>query len=164
MSPSITRLVLALSVGLSMMGCAVARQPVSSLCDSGLQLSIQSEKEFGVAGEILEVTFVLLNTSTKILEGCFGSAFDVTFTNDRESEGWSEPPSHKGCIERFTLQPGERASRVYDAPVPSRFDGPVKLFGGLQVVEPSNCDEYECGGVWLRSTTHPEFVIRRANK
>ena len=112
-----------------------------------------------VVGQPFEVTFEVTNVSSTTVEACFGEAFLVVFRTAREAQGWAETVSHPDCVQRFRLEPGEEAAHVYKAQVPVVSIGPARLEGGVQIVDPEECDKYGCDRGWVESSTHPEVVV-----
>jgi hypothetical protein len=140
----------ALTAGL-VVACASA--PVSPLAiyERDLEVSFELEGAEVVVGARFPVEFHLHNTGLKTVEGCFGSAFELTFWNGKQAQGWAETVDHPGCEQQFSLEPGAQVSRGYIATVPDISAGPATLVGWVQLVDPHRCDLYGCDRIRVRA-------------
>jgi len=101
-----------------------------------------------------------MNTSSNPVEGCFGESFEVTFWRDRVVQGWAEVVDHPTCLHKFRILPGESASQAYQAQVPKVPVGSAILFGWVQVVDPTRCDQYGCDRARLKAATVASVQVR----
>src|SRR5439155_15656610 len=93
------------------------------------------------------------------VSGCFGEAFEVTFSNGKVAQGFLSAVDHPGCEQRFDLLPGASTGRIYTARVPAISTGPFKLHGFVQVVSLLGCDRYGCDAVSIPVIEHPEVQV-----
>jgi hypothetical protein len=132
---------------------ACASAPLSPLatCERDLQVSFELEGSDVVVGTRFPVEFHLHNSGTTTIEACFGSAFEVTFWNGKQAQGWANTSDHPSCEQPFALEPGARISRGYVATVPNISAGPATLAGWVQLVDPHRCDKYGCDRLRVRA-------------
>ncbi|HEX6852277.1 MAG TPA: hypothetical protein VF139_12820 [Candidatus Polarisedimenticolaceae bacterium] len=141
--------------------CAAIRVPFDRGV-AGLRAAIRPVQDDAiVVGRPLVVEFTLENRGAATIEACFGPSFEWTLWDGKQARGIAEPVDHPTCVQRFALPPGGKASRAYTARVPEFPAGPARLVGTVQVVDPTQCDEYGCDRASVRTQDGVNVEVQR---
>lgn len=141
--------------------CAAIRLPFDRGV-AGLRSAIRPVQDGPiVVGRPLVVEFTLENRGAATIEACFGPSFEWTLWDGKQARGVAEPVDHPTCVQRFALPPGGRASREYTTRVPEFPAGPARLVGTVQVVDPTQCEEYGCDRASVRTQDGVNVEVQR---
>jgi len=112
----------------------------------GFAQSLSLAMSFGsglAAGDTsVTASFTLRNNASSVFDGCFGPSWGVSVIVGGEHDaGHLVRADHPGCVERFTLLPGQTIAWSRKVPLNSLRAGTAKVTGWVKLVDPAACDE-----------------------
>jgi hypothetical protein len=122
---------------------AAPRTAAPAKASLGQSLSLSMSFGSGLAAGDTSVTasFSLKNTASSVFEGCFGPSWGVSvIVGGDHDAGHIVRAEHPGCVERFTLLPGQTIAWSRKVPLNSLRAGTAKVTGWVKLVDTAACD------------------------
>jgi hypothetical protein len=126
-----------------------------------LKLEITLEPETARPGDDLIAHRVLRNGGSHPVEGCLGESKGYNMVGTKTARGMVNVVDHPGCVQRFVLNPGQALEWCEPINVIDVGEGPARANVWVQVTDPTECDQYGCDAISVKSTLVP-FVITSA--
>ena len=142
---------------LMVVACAARRFGVDTYGRS-LKLEMALDRESARPGDDLLARQVLRNDGEFTVEGCLGESKGYNMVGTKDARGLVNVVDHPGCVKRFILNPGQALEWSEPISVIDVGVGPARANVWVQVTDPTECDQYGCDAITVKSTLVP-FVI-----
>jgi hypothetical protein len=140
-------IIVSLAVDLS---CAAKRFGVQMYSQT-LKLEVTLDRDRARVGEEIMAKNILTNIGPHLVEGCLGEAKGYNMLGTKGARGSVQTIDHPGCVQRFKLEPAHTLEWTEALKVIDVGTGPVRANVWAQITDPTECDQYGCDAVTLKS-------------
>ena len=137
-------------------GCELLPDMRLATIARSLDLTVTAANRVG-SGDSAAFVFAVANRGREAINACLGPSRSVLYHSSSGLGTSFTFVDHPGCVQEFTIQPGETMTWPETLEVPRLSQGRVEVEVGIQIANPQRCGCFGCSTIELKSK---QYVIQ----